>query len=329
MGEWSVVETLVPEGASLIFRGSTCREWTSPDRLSPAADVRVGPLIETVRRTGEALSVTRRSERGKHPTFRIDAHPVLGPSGEPHGVQVWVGAPDEEPTPPRITSGVSWLLHRQVIAQTVEACLMSGVQPDDCLPERTPAEYFAKSVRFDDEMGLLGLALDPVDGGKWLGEFSVLHADGRIMLWQCAARARVDPGREGIQVLWHDISDVKAPALPSLSVLGLRETLAGTGFHAGLFALDLPMLSMWVSDPPPWVQWRDLPQGARDILHPDDRRVLTTAHERFLREAPAEIGTEARLRGQRGTWVRTLLRITPYPGDMGKRLAVVRMTLPH
>ncbi len=96
--------------------------------------------------------------------------------------------PEVPPVPPRIVSGFSWLLDRFVIAQTLEAALMSGVKPEDHVPERTPAEYYAKAIKFDDSEAMLAAGLNPVDDQTFDADMSVLHADGRVMRWHMWAR---------------------------------------------------------------------------------------------------------------------------------------------
>ncbi len=134
------------------------------------------------------------------------------------------------PSPPRTVSGIAWHLDRMVIAQTVEASMMSGVLPQDHVPERTPAEYIAKAVKFDESASLFELALDPVHGRRWAAPMSVLHADGRVMRWHCwGGKGRTDTGNVGVRFLWHDVTDVAAPEVPTLRELGMQEVLRTAG----------------------------------------------------------------------------------------------------
>lgn len=211
-----------------------------------------------------------------------------------------------------------------VIGQTVEASMMSGVLPEEHVPERTPAEYIAKAVKFDDSASLFELGIDPVHGRRWEAPMSVLHADGRVMRWYCWGKGRTDSGNVGLRLLWHDVSDTTSPELPTLSELGMQEMLRSAGVYTGVFAADLAVLTMWLPEAPPWVAWRNI-KGGNEIVHPDDRYVLADALATFCSGDTAPRCVDARLRSESG-WRAAQLSISPYPGPLSDRLVLVQIS---
>ncbi|MCK8674574.1 DUF5593 domain-containing protein [Rhodococcus sp. HM1] len=327
LNTWHLVETLIDEEMSVVSCGGAVRDWASVTRqVQPAPDLPITPIIHEAVHTRRAVRIDVRSRKGAQKTFHIEALPVLGPSGEAHGVQVWVGEPGQVPSPPRIVAGIAWELERMVIGQTVEASMMSGVLPEAHVPERTPAEYIAKAVKFDDSASLFELGIDPVHGRKWEAPMSVLHADGRVMRWYCWGKGRTDPGNVGIRLLWHDVSDTTAPELPTLSELGMQEMLRTAGVYTGVFAAELAVLTMWLPDAPPWVTWRNV-SGGNDIVHPDDRSVLAEALAAFRSGDAGPRSARARLRSESG-WRTAQLSISPYPGPLSDRLVLVQVSVP-
>lgn len=328
--EWILVETLTAGRTSIVAKGGQPRspsESLSLQRISPDPKIQVEPFLERAlthrERYEESVEIRRRNGSA---TFRLIAEPVLGPTGAVHAVQLWIGPAGSEPGPPRIASAVSWLLDEGVIAQTVEASMMSGVDPADHVPERTPAEYYAKSIRFDDTAGLFSLCLAPTEGGVWEGSFSVLHADGHIMRWHCLARACLEPDEVGVRVLWHDVTDTIAPDKPILDVLARQRGMEALGIYPALLMPRHGYLAMWLCDTPaPWVQWRDVSSGS-DVFHPEDLERIATSHTRVLGSGGhEEIEVRTRARDRSEEWSATRMRISAYPGDLGELLAVVDM----
>ncbi|MGW6377959.1 GAF domain-containing protein [Rhodococcus sp. NPDC055112] len=325
MNEWHLIETLAEDSPTVVSTGGTVRAWTSTGRLSPRPDVRVEPLVEAVRSGRRREVLEAQSLRGERKRYRLEAFPVLGPSGDTHGVQLWIGDADVEPSTPRIASGISWLLERLMIAQTLEASMMSGVRPENHVTERTPAEYYAKAVKFDESESLFALAFNPQPGARWDADMSVLHVDGRIMRWHCWARARTEPGQAGLRLLWHDVTDTVEPRRPTLAELGMQEVMRGSGIYPALFETELGVLTMWLAEPAPWVHWRGIEGGDR-IIHPDDQGVLELARGRFETGSVEPVEAVVRLRAGEDEWAQSHLRISPYPGGLGNRLAIVQIS---
>lgn len=310
MGEWNLIETLIPEVSTIIATGGQRREWTSIARLAPAKDVRIEPIVSHVRDSRRAFDETLTSRHGKKESFRVRAVPTLGPSGEAHGVQVWIGGADEEVPDPRICSGVSWLRDELIIKQTLESSLMSGVPPENFHPEATVVEYLARSVHFDEESSFLDLGINPDPGRRWDSQFAVRHDSGRLMQWQCVLRTYPDPAQRGWRVLFHDVSDTYPVSKPTLAQIGMREGMTNTGYHVALFDLVSGMLALWISAPADWIQWEDTDIHG-GVVHDDDLPAIRSVRDRFER-GENEVHLNLRLRSVSEDFVSTKVRITPY-----------------
>ncbi|AMY26310.1 hypothetical protein A3Q41_05055 (plasmid) [Rhodococcoides fascians] len=107
VNSWHLVETLVPGQMTVISTGGKVRDWTKIDRLSPGPEFDLRGFLELTRSSCSEQDVIF---KGRRRQVRIRAVPVLGPSGETHGIQVWVGDPEVEPDPVRTVSGIAWLL---------------------------------------------------------------------------------------------------------------------------------------------------------------------------------------------------------------------------
>lgn len=319
LNRWHLVETLVPGQMTVISSGGRVRDWAKVDRLSPGPRFDLPSFLELARDScaeQELRFVNRNRE------FLLRALPVRGPSGETHGVQLWVGEGSMQPDPPRIVSGIAWLLEKTVIAQTLEASMMSGVLPVDHVSERTPAEYAAKSVKFDGSEALFADALAPEHGRKWESSMSVLHASGQIMRWHCWGRGRTDAPNVGLRLLWHDVTDTTPPDLPTLFELGVPSGLESAGKHLAIFDGHTGILAMWLPKAPAWVKWRDVSSG-RGIVHDQDRAVFSDALRKWTHD-PSPMSSAIRIRAVSNAdewyWQSTDVDLRRYPGHLGDRL---------
>lgn len=326
LNQWNLIETLTPDSATVVSEESTVRGWASIERrLHPARDIDLTKVIEAVRQSGTRFTSDMRSNHRRQ-TFHIDALPVLGPSGEAHGIQLWVGDAATDVAPPRIAAAVSWSLERMVILQTLEASLMTGVVPENHVPERTPGEHFAKTPRFENEEALYALSLNPQPGARWDGAAMVEHADGRTMKWHAWTKASMRPGELGTRTLWHDISDAGAPTPPTFAELAMEKAAYGADHYTAVFDLDSRALLRWIPHDyaPPWAQWRDL-ESANDLIMPADYAEFDKAGARLDNLDDVVHDVRLRLRGIDQEWEEATCSITRHPGELSDRLLVVRL----
>ncbi|NMM90677.1 hypothetical protein B2J88_41180 [Rhodococcus sp. SRB_17] len=324
MNEWHLIETL-GKTPTLVSVGGNVKNWAKVSRLKPATDVLVDPVIEEIRQTKtKRVWADLPSARNKR-SYRIEGIPVLGPDGSVHAVQLWIGDSGVDPTPPRIVAGFAWSLDREVFAQTLEAALMSGVRPEDHVPERTVPEYYAKSIKFDESETVFAAGLNPVDDAPVDADMSVLHADGTVMRWHMWGRGSVEPGERGLRLLWHDVTDTTPPRRPTLAELGLQESMKGSGIHTAVFCTKPAVLALWLSEPAPWVKWRNI-AGANVVMHVDDQHLLSSAQDKFNLGSTEPVSVVARLLTDDDDWQPSNLRISPYPGRLSELLVIVQIS---
>lgn len=310
MNEWYLIETLVPDEASVVAVDGVRKDWTSVKRLSPAADVQVELIIAHVREARSIFQVVARSKKKPGAAWRIKAIPVLGPSDEVHGVQLWIGEPDVTVRSPRICSAVTFLRDEFVIQQTWESSAMSGIMPGAFDPIGTPVEYINRAATFGEESEFLDMAANPDPGRKLDTQFAVKHETGPMMQWQAVIRTYPDPDQRGWRVLFQDVSDVYPPAAPTLAQLAMTEGLANSGYHVGLFDLVSGTLAAWISLPAVWLQWENTDHFG-PVLHPEDLPAFHEARTRLLGGENAVV-MSVRLRSIEDDFVETNVRISSY-----------------
>lgn len=311
MGTWHLIETLIPELTTVISTDGKQKDWGSTKRLLPTrvSDIRIDPIIDAVRADCQRRDLTLTSKRTEE-TIRILALPVIGPFKEAHGINLWVGAPDEDPGEPRPCSGVAWLTSDFMIHQTLESGSMSGVDPKEWDPVATPAEYIHRSVQFDDELEFVKMAIEPTPGQSMNTQFSVRHDTGRIMQWQVVLRTYPDPDQTGWRVLFQDVSDVYPASSPTLAQVGLTEGLRGIGYHVALFHAQNGRLGLWISPPAEWMEWQ-FTHLTGPVMDPADLDTFNEATAR-LRAGSSEEFVTVGLRTRELQFVKSSLRVSPF-----------------
>jgi len=73
------------------------------------------------------------------------------------------------------------------------------------------------------------------------------------------------------------------------------------------------------------VHWRGI-EGGNRVIHPEDQGVLELARARFDSGSVEPVEAVARLRAGEDEWALSSLRISPYPGGLGNRLAIVQIS---
>lgn len=328
MGSWHLIETLIPDVATVVSTDGKGKDWGSTKRLHPdrANDIRIDPIIAAVRNDLESRDLTLTSKRTNE-TIRIVAIPVIGPFNEAHGIQLWIGKPTEDPGEPRPCSGVAWLTSDFMIHQTLQSSEMSGVDPKEWDPVATPAEYIRRSVQFDDELEFVKLAVEPTPGQSMNTQFSVRHDTGRVMQWQVVLRTYPDPGQAGWRVLFQDVSDVYPASSPTLAQVGLTEGLKGIGYHVALFHAQNGMLALWISPAADWIEWQ-FTHLTGPVMEPSDLDTFCEATAR-LRAGSSEEFVTIGLRTRELKYARSRLRISPFKRenhDIDENLVLVQIS---
>ncbi|MBF6332436.1 GAF domain-containing protein [Nocardia transvalensis] len=336
---WFVVECLapLPEPMTIVCKDGSARAWTSLRMLRRHEFVDIEDLLESVRRTGNPIQrVIRARDAGMR---LIDIVPVLGPSGDAHGMHLWIGPDTEEPTPHRPANGMSWYLDDLQVQVTAEWWRMWR-GPDGAANTSltlSPGEFLQNAVRFDHIDDLVVTATDPDSTATHLSCSVVLHDQGYLMNWYNVARGRQDERHVGMRGLAIDVTDTKPPAISPVDVLGLTSntySARGEGWStkpprddepvAALLAyspsIPMPVVAAWINRPS-WIDWER--EGDPVLFHPDDCEPLRRTFETLI---DGEVVTTARIRAFTDTgWQPVTVTSRRYPGDLGDRLHFIRI----
>lgn len=310
MGKWHLIETLVEGAATLVASGDEAKELTSirSRNVSPAADILIEPIVEHVRRTREPFDrVLRSKKQGR--SWRYYAWPIIGPFRDVHGIQLWIGNPDEEIPPRRLTSGVFWSTTEWLIYQTWESGAMSGTLLEDWVPTALSSDYINRAIHFEKEQEFLEITLTPKPGMALSTWFAVRHDHGHAMQWQAVLRPA--PDGSGVMVLYHDFSDVYSPSVPTLAELGLQEGLDGSNVHVAVFEAQRGSVVLWIGRAPQWLEWQ-YAHLTGPVVHPDDLPQLQASAQRI--SAGEEPYTVDLVRLHRGDdeWVKSSVTMRPF-----------------
>jgi len=312
VGRWHLIETLTEGVATLVASGDEAKELVSTRRsISPAADILVEPIIEHVRQSREPFDQVLHSKRLNR-AWRFYAWPIIGPFGDVHGIQIWVGDPKEEMTPRRLTSGVFWSTTDWLIYQTWESGAMSGTLLEDWVPTAQSSDYISRAIHMEKEQAFLEITLAPTPDMALSTWFSVRHDHGHAMQWQVILRPA--PDGSGVRVLYHDFSDVYPPSMPTLAELGLTEGLDGSNVHVALFEARRGSITLWIGRAPEWIEWQ-YAHLTGPVVHPDDLPALQTSAQRLsLGEVQHTVDLVQLHRGE-GEWVKSLVTMRPFQLD--------------
>ena len=309
MGMWYLIETLVEGEATLVASGDEAKDLLSIRRnVSPAADILVEPIVEHVRQTREPFDRVLRSKRADR-SWRFYAWPIIGPFGDVHGIQLWIGNPKEEMTERRLTSGVFWSTTDWLIHQTWESGAMSGTLLEEWNPTALSSDYINRAIHFEKEQEFLAITLAPKPGMALSTWFSVRHDHGHAMQWQAVLRPA--PDGSGVRVLYHDFSDVYAPAMPTLAELGLTDGMVGADVHVALFEARRGSVVLWIGRAPQWLEWQ-YAHLTGPLVHPEDLPLLQAGAQRVNAGEVTHTVDLVRLQGVDDQWVKASVTVRPF-----------------
>lgn len=326
---WYLIETLAAEHIppTIVAKDGHPRDWTSTRRLDRDENVELTNLLSWVRHNGAHL---QQSTHGRTGPRRIEADPVLGPDDDVYGIHLWIGEAHEPIPPHRPAAGISWQLGELHIQQRLESWMMSTDDADGFKRVRSPGEFFRKVVRFDDVTDLIALATNPDPAATFHTNITVLHDHGHLMNWQVVARARTDTTTIGAHGLTHDITDTAPAAIGPLETLGLASDPDDNAPAAALLAYPpdaaTPLIAQWIGKVPTWIDWQR--EGDPELIHHDDWAALRRATVLLEAGLPdSEITTTARIRANTPTgWQPVTITSRRYPGEVGDRLHIIRVT---
>lgn len=327
---WLTVETLAADGMSAASAGGQPRGLAGWQRVVqrslaklPSAyglsTARVGEAIATASRDAVAVDLRIVTDAGPH---RILARPVLGPAGEVHAVQLWIGpAAARVPAPLPAVGGI-WDLASQTIRLPVGVTELAGMSPQDYAPAMSIAELFHRWTGFDRHGEVLDLLYDPTPGAGL--QFAVtVDISAR---WLISMRGRDDRRTHGAWLLIEDAGPVDPGAqVTTLERVALREAHRRAGTHLGVLQVDHASISHWLTDPAPWVRWDNLASPV-EVFHPEDRTQLAAVGARLRSGAAASV--TVRILNRSGGYTPAELSLYPYPGYSARHLAIAEFARP-
>lgn len=322
---WYLIETLTST-MSVVWGKGRRSDWGSVRSIDRTEGVGAVEIVKRVRRTNEPfIDVVK----GRGPR-RVIGLPIVRPDGQVSGVNLWVGDPDETPTPPRVAAAVTWRMDTMQVHQTGDCHSMTSVDSDSSNGFREPHAFLRKVFLFDQLSELLELATEPDLRPHFLGTLQVLHDDGHLMNWQAAARV----GNNTVEALCHDISDTEPPG-PNEMVAARLISKFPTAEATALIAFPQdptapPTIAYWVSQPPTWLAAATPEvQPPPSIIHCEDYPALRTTRQLLAgADATATLSCPVRLRNNADGWTNTTISLTKYPGaaNAGRNLLLGRVS---
>ena len=137
--DWMLVETLGSEPA-VVAEGAHTKNLVPIStflRRNPHLMAIQTAIGETVRAGKGLSSITPKNDR----VIRTEV--VQMSDGRIHGVQIWLGTPDEEPPPRPVVGPLIWDLTRGTATDTPDSLRISGWDPDK---ETTQGRAFAEDL---------------------------------------------------------------------------------------------------------------------------------------------------------------------------------------
>ena len=280
--DWMLVETLGEEPAVVAQGDHTV------DAVPVSTFLRRNPHLmavqtaigETVRASSGLTSITPKNHR----VIRTEV--VQMSDGRIHGVQIWLGAPDEEP-PPRPTVGpLIWDLTEGTATDTRESLLIGGWDPDrQPTHGRAFADDLPRRELKPSEAEVLSLIIEPQAGVSICNTWDVTDHRGEQITVGFVARSVPEVFDDGTERLicramnWRSVregSSLQHDLLAEKIIAGLAEP----GVHRALIDPRNWTLLKWLDDPVPFFDWRAGLVSAQTV-HPDDRTTMAAMTAEF------------------------------------------------
>jgi len=299
--DWLLVETLGAEPA-VVAQGRQLKNLvpiTTFLRRSPYLSAVRTAIAETVQ-TGQSLtSITTKRDRV------IRTEPVVMSDGRVHGVHVWTGPADAEPSERPIPGPLKWDLTLGVATDTRESLANSGKNPEvEVVFGRAFAEDLPSRELNPNEAKVLALAVKAKPDQTLCSTWDLTDWQGNPIRIGFVVHTALEPQPDGREHLvaramnWR--AELKGPML-STNDLARRilQGLAEAGVHRALVDLNTWTLLKWLDEPSPFYDWRGS-KSDKPKVHPDDEHLLTAMTKEFV-DGPAT--RVLRMRGHDADWV--------------------------
>ena len=304
--DWVLVETLGSEPAVVADGAHTkslipISTYLRRDPNLMAIQTAIG---ETVRAGKGLSSITPKNHR----VIRTEV--VQMSDARIHGVQIWVGAPDEEPPPRPVVGALIWDLARGTATDTTESLSIGGWDPaTECAQGRAFADHLPRRHLNPNEAEVIGMVIKPEEGATICNTWDVTDYRGeRITVGFVARSVPEDPDDDKVRLIcramnWRSVQE--GPGIQE-DLLGQRilDSMAEPGVHRALVDPRHWSLLKWLDDPVPFFDWRAGIVG--DRAHPDDQATLAAMAAEF--ETGATSGV-LRMVAHHGGWIPVHVRV--------------------
>ncbi|MGV0851279.1 PAS domain-containing protein [Mycolicibacterium phlei] len=296
--DWLLVETLGSEPA-VVAQGRQTVDLvplTTLLRRNPHLMAVQTAIAETVRAHQGLSSITPKNDR----VIRTEV--VQMTDGRIHGVQIWIGPPDMEPTERPVVGPLLWDLDQGTATDTPEALLNCGWDPTaKAMQNRTLADDLPMRDLIPSEAKVLCMAIKREPGMTMCDTWELSDRDGDPVSIGFVTRVVREEQEDGsVRLLcramnWRSDPDPAAAREDHLAQRILAG-LAQPGVHRALIDPVTWTVLKWLDEPAPFFDWRASMAGDR-LVHPDDRREI----KRIAREfADGTVSAVLRLAGVDG-----------------------------
>ncbi|MCV7153443.1 PAS domain-containing protein [Mycolicibacterium pyrenivorans] len=323
--DWLLVETLGSEPA-VVAEGAHTKNLVPIStflRRHPHLMAIQSAIGETVRAGKGLSSITPKNDRV------ICTEVVQMSDGRIHGVQIWLGAPDEEPPPRPVVGPLIWDLSTGTATDTSESLRIGGWDP---AKETTHGRAFIDDLPRRDlnpnEAEILSMVIKPEGGLTICNTWDVTDYRGERITVGFVARSLFEEWDDGVERLicramnWRSVQD--GPSIQE-DLLGQRilDSLAEPGVHRALVDPRHWTLLKWLDEPVPFFDWRAGIVGER--AHPDDKDTLAAMEAEFATGATSGV---LRMVAHHGGWIPVHISVNRVELDKGVYAGLAAMRLP-
>ncbi|MGH3675803.1 MAG: PAS domain-containing protein [Mycobacterium sp.] len=324
--DWLLVETLGTEPA-VVAQGRRTKNLVPISgflRRSPHLMAIQSAISETVR-TGQSLStITPKNDR----VIRTEA--VQMSDGRLHGVQLWIGPPDEDPPERPIPGPLKWDLTKGVATDTPESIHNSGRDPaTEAIHGRTFAEDLPMRDLNPSETKVLVMAIKGEPGMTLCSTWNVTDHRGETISVGFVARANPEAQDDGSERLicramnWR--AEHEGPSLPPDHLAQkIVDGLAQPGVHRALVDPVHWTLLKWLDQPAPFFDWRARESGEPSV-NPADALHMARMTVEFANGATTGV---LRLRSLDGGWTPVHMTINRIELEENTFAALMALRLP-
>lgn len=323
--DWMLVETLGSEPA-VVAQGAHTKDLVPIStflRRDPHLMAIQSAIGETVRAGKGLTSITPKNDRV------ISTEVVQMSDGRIHGVQIWVGTPDQEPPLRPLIGPLIVDLTQRTVIDTPESLRIGGGDPDQ---EAALGRVFADDLPRRDltprESEIVSMVINPEEGQTICDTWDVTDYLGERITIGFVARSMSESQDDGQDRLicramnWRAVQE--GPGIQE-DLLGQRilDRPSEPGVHRALVDPRQWSLLKWLDEPAPFFDWRAGIVG--DRAHPDDENTLDAMNTEFAGGATSGV---LRMVAHNGGWTPVHVTVHQVELDKGVYAGVATFRLP-